>query len=195
MDIEDAIEFHGHLCPGLSLGFRAAKAAEEHFKNIRAQDEELVCIVENKSCSVDAIQVVNGCTFGKGNLIYRDFGKHVYTFFNRGNDKALRLVVKPDGMKNDEEQQNLFPKIRAGSATEEEKKRFKQKHEEKSHNVLNMPLEDLFKIEEIEIKPPEKAVIFQTLICSECGEGMMESRARVMNGNYYCLPCFEKYDI
>lgn len=42
-------------------------------------DEEMVAIVENDSCAVDAIQVLTGCTLGKGNLIFRDYGKqHLY---------------------------------------------------------------------------------------------------------------------
>ena len=38
-------------------------------------DEEIVCVTENDACGVDAIQFITGCTFGKGNLLYRDRGK------------------------------------------------------------------------------------------------------------------------
>ena len=82
-DLRDVIQFHGHLCPGLALGYRVAKAALRELKTDRPHDEELVAVVENDSCAVDAIQFVTGCTFGKGNLVFRDHGKHVYTFFNR----------------------------------------------------------------------------------------------------------------
>ncbi|MBP2030538.1 formylmethanofuran dehydrogenase subunit E [Methanohalophilus levihalophilus] len=193
MEIEDAVKFHGHMCPGLAIGFRVAKIAEENF-GTRSKDEELVAIVENKSCSVDAIQVINSCTFGKGNLVFRDYGKHVYTFFKRGDEKALRISRKQDvferGGGND-----LFQKVRAGTATPEEKAEFQREREEKIKMILEAPADELFKIEEIEAEPPQKAVIFQTLTCSECGEGMMESRARVAHGKYFCLPCFEKYDV
>ena len=60
----------------------------------RPEDEELVAIVENDSCSVDAIQYVTGCTMGKGNLIFRDYGKHAYTFFNRNTGKGIRITRK-----------------------------------------------------------------------------------------------------
>jgi len=54
-----------------------AKAALREFGAGRPQDEELVAVVENDSCAADAIQFITGCTFGKGNLIFHDFGKHV----------------------------------------------------------------------------------------------------------------------
>ncbi|NTV15797.1 MAG: formylmethanofuran dehydrogenase, partial [Desulfobulbaceae bacterium] len=80
---EDAARFHGHTCPGLAFGFRVARVAIRELGLSRAEDEELVAVVENDSCAVDAIQVLTGCTFGKGNLIFRDHGKQVYTFFKR----------------------------------------------------------------------------------------------------------------
>jgi len=43
--------------------------ALKKLRSHRATDEEFVAIVENDSCSVDAIEVVTGCTMGKGNLI------------------------------------------------------------------------------------------------------------------------------
>ena len=68
-----------------------AKAALRELKADRPRDEELVAIVENDSCAVDAIQFITGCTFGKGNLIFRDYGKHVYTFFNRRTGQGVRI--------------------------------------------------------------------------------------------------------
>lgn len=40
-DFQKAIDFHGHCCPGLTTGYLAAKAALEHLKVERANDEEL----------------------------------------------------------------------------------------------------------------------------------------------------------
>ena len=77
MTFEDTIKFHGHACPGLALGYRVANLALKEL-GLRARDEELVAIVENNSCAVDAIQFICGCTFGKGNLIFKDFGKQVF---------------------------------------------------------------------------------------------------------------------
>lgn len=91
---QDAIKFHGHECGGLKWGFKVATFAMEKLGIDRSSDEELVAIVENDSCAVDAIQVVTGCTFGKGNLIFKDYGKHVYTFYNRNTGKGIRISRK-----------------------------------------------------------------------------------------------------
>jgi formylmethanofuran dehydrogenase subunit E len=72
---EEAVKFNGHRCPGLALGYRAAGIAMEELHATRSGDEDLLAIVENDACGVDAIQYVTGCTIGKGNLIFRDFGK------------------------------------------------------------------------------------------------------------------------
>ena len=71
MTYEEIIQFHGHECPGLAIGYRMAIAAMENLESFRAEDEELVAIVENDACGVDALQCVTGCTFGKGNLLFR----------------------------------------------------------------------------------------------------------------------------
>ena len=63
-------EFHGHKCPGLATGFRVATEAMAKLGLDGPEaDEELVCVTENDSCAVDAVQVITGCTMGKGNLI------------------------------------------------------------------------------------------------------------------------------
>ena len=93
MNFEDTIKFHGHACPGLAIGYRVANLALKEL-GLRARDEELVAIVENNSCAVDAIQLMCGCTFGKGNLIFKDFGKQVYTFIKRQDSEAVRIAVK-----------------------------------------------------------------------------------------------------
>lgn len=43
---EKAIEFHGHECPGLAIGFKAALAAREYLGCKQSGDEEIVCISE-----------------------------------------------------------------------------------------------------------------------------------------------------
>ena len=54
--LDDVAAFHGHLCPGLLIGYRAALVALNFLGVERAVDEDLVLITENDSCSVDAFQ-------------------------------------------------------------------------------------------------------------------------------------------
>ena len=62
--------FHGHVCGGLSIGYQAARYAKELLGAEFSNDEELVCVAENDACGVDAIQVLLGCSIGKGNLLF-----------------------------------------------------------------------------------------------------------------------------
>ncbi|HUT33982.1 MAG TPA: FmdE family protein [Planctomycetota bacterium] len=94
-DLEQVVKFHGHYCGGILIGYRAAKVGLKRLPARRAEDEQLIAIVENDSCAVDAVQVLTGCTFGKGNLFFRDHGKHVYTFALRPSGRAVRVSRKP----------------------------------------------------------------------------------------------------
>ena len=86
------VDFHGHSCGGLLIGFRAALCAMEQFGiSEPSPDEELVCIAENDACGIDAIQALLGCTAGKGNLILRLRGKQAFTFYDRTKNKSLRI--------------------------------------------------------------------------------------------------------
>jgi formylmethanofuran dehydrogenase subunit E len=114
-------EFHGHICPGLSIGFRAAKAAMESLKEIRAEDEEIVAIVETDACSADAVQVLTGCTFGKGNFIFKDHGKMVLTLLSRNTGEGVRVAMKPGIFKHDKTHQKLLAKVMRGNADENDK--------------------------------------------------------------------------
>jgi formylmethanofuran dehydrogenase subunit E len=87
--MDECIRFHGHLCPGLVIGYKAARAALDGLKVERAEDEELFAIVETDACGADAIQVLTGCTFGKGNFIFRDLGKHAFTVGSRKSGRVL----------------------------------------------------------------------------------------------------------
>ena len=113
---DDVVAFHGHACPGLALGYRVSQRALKEFRN-RAGDEELVAIVENNSCAIDAVQVMTGCTFGKGNLIFRDFGKQVYTFIRRPSGKGIRIAVIWERPAESEEEKKLWDAYAKGKRT------------------------------------------------------------------------------
>ena len=55
---EQCVEFHGHVCGGLTIGYKASLYAMELLRLNFSQDEEVVCIAENDACGVDAVQVV-----------------------------------------------------------------------------------------------------------------------------------------
>ncbi|WP_353894155.1 FmdE family protein [Proteinivorax hydrogeniformans] len=165
---DECVKFHGHICPGLTIGYKAAMLARKLFDGKSANDEEIVCITENDACGVDGIQVVLGCTFGKGNLIYKDHGKVAYSFYSRDSKKEFRLVFRRD----------------IGGPT---------KRDEKQKFLLNSAEEDLFEIKEVKQPLPQKAKLFNTVICELCKEGAAEHRIRLFDGKKACVDCFEEY--
>jgi len=186
-DFKKAAEFHGHICPGLAMGYRVAKYVKEHYP--RAMDEELVCIAENKSCSVDAVQSLLGCTAGKGNLIIEDNGKQVFTFYSRDANRALRIYFKGNvfgGM------DALRQKMASGPLTETEENEMKSLRARVIEDILNGKDEDLLSVTDADIPTPEKARIYPSLICQECGERFMEIMGRTAKGKVLCKDCFEK---
>ena len=186
-DFKKAAEFHGHICPGLAMGYRVAKYAKEHYP--RSQDEELVCIAENKSCSVDAVQSLLGCTAGKGNLILVDNGKQVFTIYSRDQDRALRIYFQGDVFGR---MDALRQKMAAGKLTAEERKEFEGLRALVIENILTGKDEDLLAVKEVDIPAPEKARIYPSLQCQECGERFMEILGRTAEGKVLCKDCFEK---
>jgi len=172
-DLRDAIRFHGHMCPGLAIGYGAAKIAMERLGSRRAEDEELIAIVENDSCSVDAVQWLTGCTFGKGNFIFRDYGKQVFTFAMRPTGRAIRIALRPEFMRREAAEQDREAKI---------------------EHILNAPAEDIFTITEMTIELPPPAQIHESVICDICGEGVMSTRTKTIAGRTMCIPCSEAQD-
>lgn len=188
-DFDRCAEFHGHICPGLSIGYMAAKAAMEWLEENRSMDEELVAIVETDACGVDAIQVLTGCTFGKGNLVHRDYGKQAFTFLGRDSGKGVRLALKPGVIEMSEDHRALMQKIREGSATEEERERFWTSHREMSQEVLEKDIRELFSVEPVKAALPPKAKIEPSVPCTRCGEPTMSSKMEELSGRRLCRAC------
>jgi formylmethanofuran dehydrogenase subunit E len=162
-------DFHGHVCPGLAIGYRASEIAMDYFRGDiqRAADEELVCVTENDACGVDAVQVITGCTFGKGNLIYRPTGKMAFTIYQRKSGKGVRVVLKPSSAE--------------------------MSREERMHYILEGPADEVFMVKEPKGAPPETARLFNSVVCQECGEAAPEHKMRLQDGKKVCLDCFKEY--
>lgn len=190
MDFNDAVKFHGHACPGLAIGYRVAKRALKEF-GLRARDEELVAIVENNSCAVDAIQFFCGCTFGKGNLIFKDYGKQVYTFIKRPESEAIRIAVKWESPPEDPETAGMWDRYAAGDRSPEVTAAVQDRKARRMKGVLEADDAELLEVKRISVQLPEPASIFKSITCAKCGEKVMEPRAREVDGQLLCIPCSE----
>ncbi|HIQ38577.1 MAG TPA: formylmethanofuran dehydrogenase [Methanothermococcus okinawensis] len=186
-DLNRVVEFHGHCCPGLVIGYRVAKYVLKNFK--RSQDEELVAIVYNNSCSVDAIQFILGCTFGKGNLIFKDYGKHVYIFYSRENKIGIRISLKGEISEEMNTVRNHILNTKKESKDIDVIEMWKKEYSDK---LLSLPEEELFNVREIDIPEPRRSKIYPSIQCEECGEYFMEIKGRIINGKIVCMECFER---
>jgi len=188
--IKATIDFHGHSCPGLAIGIRAAELAMDRFG--RSVDEEIVAVVETDMCAIDAIQFLLGCTFGKGNLIHLDYGKSAFTFHSRQKEKSIRIVAKPNAIGDpSDELIVLRTKKLKEELTPEEQERLKKAMAERTKRVMEADLDKLFDVKPSHSPIPRKARILESLICRECGEATMESRTRRLFGKTLCTSCFE----
>jgi len=167
MEYAEIVKFHGHSCPGSAIGYRMALAAMNLLQVPRSGDEELVAIVENDACGVDALQLMTGCTFGKGNLIFRDFGKPVYTLFSRVSGKGVRVLfldsALPDEVKSDRAKKLAY--------------------------ILSAPDDALLSLKPVLIDLPKQAKIYNSASCDHCRESVMETRLQGVNGQMFCIPC------
>jgi formylmethanofuran dehydrogenase subunit E len=191
-DFNKCVEFHGHICPGLAIGFQAARILMERLGVRRAPDEELVAIVETDACGADAIQVMTGCTFGKGNFIFRNHGKNAFSLVDRKRRRGMRVCLRPDIFKADLDFFSLSEKVQNDEASPIQLERFRQLQQERTKKILDADSESLFKIEEISPDIPPKARIIESGICDFCGEPTKMDLLRQMNGKKICIPCSRK---
>ncbi|MBQ4425867.1 MAG: formylmethanofuran dehydrogenase [Lachnospiraceae bacterium] len=165
---EKCAAFHGHVCPGLTIGFRAALYAVRLLDLTFSEDEQVVAIAENDACGVDAIQVVLGCSAGKGNLLFHMRGKQAFSIYKRGTGKSVRLVLRP--------------------------KPREMTRAEAFEYYQNTPDEALFEVKETTIPLPEPAQLFESYRCECCGEMTGSNWIRIRGGKKVCLDCCPSYD-
>ena len=194
LDIAGARRFHGHSCAGLAIGIRAAEVALREIGR-HTDAEPVFAITESSMCAVDAIQYFVGCTVGMGNLIQRDYGKIAFTFLRRSDNKAIRLVMRPDawGPPNPD-REAVKIRVSAGEGSPEDHVLVRQWQEERIERVLTQPLDTLFTVQSVTPALPGDVYSSESLTCSGCGEKVRETRVRLFNGEPYCIPCFEQIE-
>ena len=165
---KDCVAFHGHECGGLTIGYKASLYAIELLNLEFSTDEQVVCIAENDACGIDGIQVMLGCSIGKGNLLFHMRGKQAFSFYNRKTGSSVRLVLKP----------------RPEGMTKAESFAYYQSCEAK----------DMFDVKDAVIQLPEKARLFDSYICDCCGEVTGANWIRLAGDKKLCLDCYESYD-
>lgn len=90
---EQVIDFHGHSCPGIAMGYRVATLAQKEMGIRPAADSELLVKAETRSCALDAFQIINKATIGRRALMIEDTNQHIYWFHFTGTQELLKITL------------------------------------------------------------------------------------------------------
>lgn len=187
------VAFHGHLCPQLALGVRAAEVARR-WLGPSGPDGDVVAIVEADSCALDAIQFLTGVTLGSGNLVHLDHGKFAFTFLRRSQGRAVRASLWPGAWAPaGAEWEALAAKIRLGTADGPERRRLGALQADRAQRVLSRPLEQLYDVAEVTVEVPERPRRHDAAVadCESCGEPTDERRLHRLRTRRLCSPCLD----
>jgi formylmethanofuran dehydrogenase subunit E len=184
MAVENPIElydkaalFHGHSCPGLALGYRMITEAMAFLNVQRASDEELAAITECDFCGVDALQVVSGCTFGKGNLRILYYGKRSFILFDRAANNSCRVIpvraeirIRKEWV---EQGRDAWPELIG--------------------HFVHGPADEIVIVRACENPNFGKSVIEKMENCECCGEPVVLSKIVQSGSGRLCIPCSKEY--
>lgn len=174
--LQEAVAFHGHLCPGQVLGVRMAMAGC-HALGIgepKGMHKDLVVFVEIDRCATDAIQAVTGCSLGKRTLKHLDYGKMAATLVKATTGEAVRVAARDDAR----ERVSVYA--------------FDVKDPRKAQIAAYgvMPEPELLSLTPVVILPGWLDRQRVRVACQICGEGVNYGREVVSDGFTLCRPCF-----
>ncbi|MDT8899767.1 FmdE family protein [Anaeroselena agilis] len=186
-DLNKVLEFHGHMCPGVAIGYRLAKAALAALGYSHPDEGDLVTIAESDRCTIDPFQIILGCTLGKGKLYIDNTGKQAFSVGCRKSGKAVRVIQLPYNYTA--ENDDLTRRVMAGRVSDEEYRQYKTAREQRIHEILTMPANELLKVAPVNLTLPEKETIHNSPRCAFCGEQVMEPWTRLREGKIACTRC------
>ena len=184
-------KFHGHKCPAMPMGLRTALAAMKALGVEHAPDGQLMALIEIDedhcaTCWADGIQVATGCTLGKGNIKKLGYGKWVLTLIDKKTQRAVRVLPKAAAMQKNKESQFMALR-KSGIPASQVPAEIADPLVEM---VSNAPDEMLLTISEVFPYVWQDAPhTFESVVCTSCGEMVVERNARVKDSKIVCQPC------
>lgn len=192
--LEFGQKFHGHKCPAMPLGLRVGAAAMNALGVDRTGDSALVArldLGENHcaTCFADGIQVITGCTFGKGNIERTHKGKWAVTLIDKKSNRAVRVSPKAEAMLANKNT-SFFKDYREKGVPPTQVP--DDVVEPLVQKVMSAPDEMLLTVSEV-FDPDWKEAphSFSSYVCEECGEMVVEEYGRVKDGKKVCMDCYE----
>lgn len=186
--------FHGHKCPAMPLGLRIGAAAMNALDVERSHDGQLVALVEIgerhfATCFADGVQMVTGCTFGKGNIKRMDYGKWGLTLFDVASGRSVRVALKGELLKANTKTA-FFTEYRSKGVPAS--KVPAEVVDPLVERAMTIPDETVMTIGDVVERPwHEPPHSFNSFICDECGDIVVEEYGRVAGDRRVCIPCHE----
>lgn len=183
---------HGHKCPAMPMGLKVGLAALEKLGVGRAQDGQLMALVELgeahcATCFADGVQMATGCTFGKGNIQKLHYGKFGLTLIDKKNQRSVRVVPKAQVMLANK-QTPFFTEYRMKGVPASQVP--SEIIDPMITKVLDMPMEQMLDIGEVQPHTwHESPHSFETFICERCGEMTVEPYGRIHGNQKICIVC------
>ncbi|RMD98058.1 MAG: tRNA CCA-pyrophosphorylase, partial [Calditrichaeota bacterium] len=180
--LEFGQKFHGHKCPAMPLGLRVGAAAMNALGVDRTGDSALLAILDLgdnhcATCFGDGIQVITGCTFGKGNIQKTHKGKWALTLVDKKSNRAVRVSPKAQAMLANKET-SFFKDYREKGVPPTQVP--DEVVEPLVVKVMGSPEEMLLEVSEVFDYPhQEPPHSFSSFVCDSCGEMVVEEYGRV----------------
>jgi len=171
--LDEAVAFHGHLCPGQVLGVRMTVAGCRALgiADPRQAGKRLVVLVEIDRCATDAIQALTGVSLGKRTLKHVDHGKMAATFADTVTREAVRVLARDDAR----------PAVVV--AGEPDARRAQ------TIAYRTMPEDRLLRLERVTVDPGWLDRRRVRVACTQCGEGVNYEREVRAGGRVLCRGC------
>lgn len=188
-------QLQGHKCPSMVLGLRAGAAAINKLGVERAKDSELILLAdigENHWALdyVDGLQVITGCTPGKGNLIRTDKGKLSFVLIDVKKKRAVRVTPRAEIVLSFRKTEFFSQFRRRGIPASEISEELVDPIIE---SVMNTTDERLLRISNIfNYEYKEEPRSFYSFVCEECDEVVIEEYGRIKGDRMVCMDCAAK---
>lgn len=195
------VQYHGHLCPELAVGYRVGLMAQKELGMTRENARDFFILAENMSSAIDALQYMTGCTVGNRGFYAYDLGKHVYYLgrFHKGSEEpqeTLRIaLINPLINLNHAGEtpvNDIEKKIIAGQAVAAEVEEYHRAINQAVSELLNAPEESLFTKAKILLRSPQAVAGCDYARCSYCGEMVAERKAVPVANGFLCQVCAAK---
>ncbi|KGK89766.1 formylmethanofuran dehydrogenase [Desulfosporosinus sp. HMP52] len=93
---EQVIEFHGHTCAEIALGYRVAQIANRELGVSEIIEPLIKVTAYTHSCALDAFQIINRATYGRNYLFVVEQNIHSYVFQTKDSAEELQITVRSE---------------------------------------------------------------------------------------------------